>query len=71
MKRKLDAHLISGILILTIGTTSAFYNVSAVILNFFLFSSGVIFRVKDLFFDIVFILLGLLLLRKKKIKYRF
>ncbi len=66
LKKKVNAQLISGLLIFAIGATSAIYNVSAVILNLFLMNSGVIFQVKDLLFDLVFILLGLLLIRKKK-----
>jgi len=63
LKKKSNTQLI-GILIFAIGTTSAIYNVSAVILNLFLMNSGVIFPVKDLLFDLILILLGLLIIRK-------
>jgi len=68
LTKKLDNLLIIGIFISAVGIISAIYTISAVIVNFFLINVGIFLRVKDLFFDLVLILLGLLLIRKKKTK---
>jgi len=61
----------TGIFIFAVGIISAIYTISAVIVNFFLINIGIILQAKDLFFDLVLILLGLMLIRKKKTKVQY
>ncbi|MCK4285275.1 MAG: hypothetical protein KAX18_03690 [Candidatus Lokiarchaeota archaeon] len=66
MKRKIDLPAYIGITLLLFGSISASYGIIAVIVNLFFGYTGIIFYVKDVLFDLVFILLGLLIIRKKK-----
>jgi len=67
MKRKINFPVIIGITLFLFGTISASYGIIAVIINLFFGYTGIIFYVKDVLYDLVFILLGLLLIRRKKI----
>ena len=66
MKRKIDLPAYIGITLFLFGSISASYGIIAVIVNLFFGYTGIIFYVKDVLFDLVFILLGLLIIRKKK-----
>jgi len=66
MKRKNDLPAYIGITLLLFGSISALYGIIAVIINLFFGYTGIIFYVKDVLFDLIFILLGLLLIRRNK-----
>jgi len=66
MKRKIDLTVFIGITLLLFGSISASYGIITVILNLFFGYTGIIFYVKDVLFDLVFLLLGLLLIRRNK-----
>lgn len=66
MKRKIDLPVFIGITLLLFGSISASYGIIAVIINLFFGYTGIIFYVKDVLFDLVFMLLGLLLIKKNK-----
>ncbi|MFX1327829.1 MAG: hypothetical protein ACFE91_06765 [Promethearchaeota archaeon] len=68
MKKKSDFNLILGIFLLAFGAISTGYAVVILIIRIVLMNTKVILYVKDVLFDLVFILLGLLLIRKKKSK---
>lgn len=68
MKKKVEFDLIFGIFLLLFGVFSATYGIIAIIVNILLAHTGFFIYVKDILFDLIFILLGLLFIRKKKIK---
>ena len=68
LKKKVDLDLILGILLLSFGLISTTYAIVTVIIKLIFGYMGIIIYVKDLLFDLVFILLGLLIIRKKKDK---
>ncbi|MHA2391089.1 MAG: hypothetical protein ACXAEX_03895 [Promethearchaeota archaeon] len=71
MKKKIDFGLILGCFLLTFGTFSTLYAVSMLIIQLIFFQLGFVIYVKDMLFDIIFILLGLIVIRKKKHKILF
>ena len=68
MKKKVEFDLILGIFLLIFGVFSATYAIITVILSILLAHTGFFIYVKDIVFDLVFILLGLIFIRKKKKK---
>ncbi|MFX1307996.1 MAG: hypothetical protein ACFFDG_14405 [Promethearchaeota archaeon] len=68
MKKKSDLYLILGIFLLAFGTISTGYAIVILIIRIIFMNKGIILYVKDVLFDLVFILLGLLILRKKNSK---
>ena len=68
MRKKVEFDLILGIFLLIFGVFSAAYAIVTVILNILLAHTGFFIYVKDILFDLVFILLGLIFIRKKKKK---
>ena len=66
MKRKIDKTYFIGITLFLFGSISTSYGIISVIINLSFGHTGIIFYVKDVFFDLVFLLLGLLLIRKNK-----
>ena len=66
MKKKLEVDLIFGLMLLIFGSISATYRIISVIINISLVQTGIFMYVKDILFDIIFILLGLILIRKKR-----
>jgi len=66
MKRKIDLTVFIGITLFLFGLFSTSYGIIAVIINLFFGYTGFIFYVKDVLFDLVFLLLGLLLIKKNK-----
>ena len=68
---KKDLPVFMGIKIFSIGLISTLYGIITVIIMVFFGYTGIIVYVKDVFFDLVFLLLGLLLIRsKKKVNFR-
>jgi len=67
MKRKINFLVFIGITLFLFGIISASYGIITVIINLFFGYTGIIVYVKDVLYDLVFILLGLLLIRRKKI----
>jgi len=68
MKKKVEFDLILGFFLLIFGVFSAAYAIITVILSILLAHTGFFIYVKDIVFDLVFILLGLIFIRKKKKK---
>ncbi|MHA2006191.1 MAG: hypothetical protein ACXACO_03950 [Promethearchaeota archaeon] len=68
MRRRTDFYLIFGIFLFAFGLASATYGFVAMIIRLFFGYLGIVVYVKDLLFELVFILLGLLIIRKKKSK---
>lgn len=68
MRKKVEFDFILGIFLLIFGVLSATYAIITVILNILLAHTGFFIYVKDILFDLVFILLGLIFIRKKKKK---
>ena len=68
MKKKIEFDLFMGFFLLIIGGLSATISIISVILNILLVHTGFFMYVKDILFEIVFILLGIILIRKKKIR---
>lgn len=68
MRKKVEFDLILGLFLLIFGVLSATYAIITVILNILLAHTGFFIYVKDILFDLVFILLGLIFIRKKKKK---
>ena len=66
MKRKIDLTVFIGITLFLFGLISTSYGIITVIIKLFFGHTGIIVHVKDMFFDLVFLLLGLLLIRRKK-----
>jgi len=66
MKKKVEFDLIFGFFLLIFGAFSATYAMVTMILKLILAQTGFIIYAKDMLFDLVFILLGLLFIRKKK-----
>ncbi len=71
MKKKYDFNLIAGVILLSFGSITAAYSIIAIVFNVFFEQSRIFLYAKDILFDIVFILLGLMLIRKKKQINRF
>ena len=66
MKRRIDKTFLIGITLFLFGTISTLYGITTLIINLFLGYTRIIILVKDVLFDPVFILLGLLLIRRNK-----
>jgi len=66
MKRKIDLTVFIGITLFLFGSISTSYGIITLIINLFFGYTGIIFYVKDVLFDLVFLLLGLLLIRRNK-----
>jgi len=71
LKKKFDFNLIAGVILLSFGSFTAAYSIIAIVFNLFFEQSRIFIYTKDILFDIVFILLGLMLIRKKNQKNRF
>ncbi|MFX1593714.1 MAG: hypothetical protein ACFFB6_06295 [Promethearchaeota archaeon] len=67
MKKKIEFNYIIGILLFSYGVISAAYSIITVILDLLVLYTAIFLQVKDLLFDIIFILLGFILIRRKKI----
>ncbi len=68
LKKKVELDLILGVFLFSFGLISIVYSVFALIINLFFIRLASIILIKDIFFEIVFVLLGFLLIRKKKMK---
>ncbi|MFX1323827.1 MAG: hypothetical protein ACFE8N_02650 [Promethearchaeota archaeon] len=68
MKKKVDYGLVFGYILLTFGVFSSLYAITMLIIQIVLVPLGIVVYVKDLLFDIIFLLLGLILIRKKRKK---
>ncbi|MFX1365413.1 MAG: hypothetical protein ACFFCE_11640 [Promethearchaeota archaeon] len=68
MKKKVEFDLIFGYFLFIVGTFSVGYAFIVFIINIALIPTGFFILIKDISFDLVFILLGLLIIRKKKTK---
>ena len=66
MKRKIDLTVFIGITLFLFGSISTSYGIITVIIKLFFGYTGIIVYVKDVLFDLVFILLGLFLIRRNK-----
>jgi hypothetical protein len=66
MGSKVDLGRVAGVLLITYGSVSGLYVVVVIIVNLLEGYTGVLLAAKDFTFDLVFILLGVLLIRKKK-----
>ena len=66
MKRKIDFTVFIGITLFLFGSISASYGIITVFIKLFFGNTGIIVHVKDVLYDLVFILLGLLLIRRNK-----
>ncbi len=66
MKRKIDLTFFVGITLFLFGSISASYGIITVIIKLFFGNAGFIVYVKDELYDLVFLLLGLLLIRRNK-----
>jgi len=67
LKKKVELDLILGVFLFSFGLISIIYSVFALIINVFFIRLGSFILIKDIFFEVVFVLLGFLLIRKKKI----
>ena len=66
MKRRIDLTVFIGISLFLFGLISISYGIITVTINLFFGYLGIFLYVKDVLFDLVFLLLGLLLIRKNK-----
>ena len=66
MKRRINLTVFIGISLFLFGLISMLYGIITVTINLFFGYLGIILYVKDVLFDLVFLLLGLLLIRKNK-----
>jgi len=66
MTRKIDLTVCIGISLFLFGLISTSYGIITVIIKLFFGYTGIIVYVKDVLFDLVFILLGLFLIRMNK-----
>jgi len=66
MKKKIDLTVFVGITLLLFGLLSTSYGIITVIIKLFFSYTGIIVYVKDVLFDLVFLLLGLFLIRRNK-----
>jgi len=66
MTRKIDLTVCIGISLFLFGLISTSYGIITVIIKLFFGYTGIIVYVKDVLFDLVFILLGLFLIRRNK-----
>ena len=66
MKRKIDLTVFIGVSLFLFGAFSASYGIITVIIKLFFGYTGIIVYVKDVLFDLVFLLLGLFLIRRNK-----
>jgi len=66
MKRKIDFTVFIGYGLFIFGLFSTSYGIITVIVWLFFGNIGIIIYVKDVLFDLVFLLLGLLVIRKNK-----
>ncbi|MFX1499778.1 MAG: hypothetical protein ACFFDH_02295 [Promethearchaeota archaeon] len=66
MKKKVEFDLIFGYFLFIVGACSVGYVIVVFIIDLALIPLGIFILIKDISFDLVFILLGLLLIRKKK-----
>jgi len=66
MKRRIDLTNFIGISLFLFGLISMSYGIITITINLLFGYLGIFLYVKDVLFDIVFLLLGLLLIRKKK-----
>ena len=66
MKRKIDLTVFIGITLFLFGLFSASYGIITVIINLIFGHLGIIVYVKDVLFDLIFLLLGLIIIRKNK-----
>ncbi|KKN45548.1 hypothetical protein LCGC14_0682010 [marine sediment metagenome] len=66
MKRRIDLTVLIGISLFLFGLISMSYGIITVTINLFFGYLGIFLYVKDVLFDIVFLLLGLLLIRRNK-----
>ncbi|MFX1281560.1 MAG: hypothetical protein ACFFA3_19580 [Promethearchaeota archaeon] len=67
MKKKTDLTYFFGIILFSFGIISISYSVSALVFRISIGFTGSIMYVKDIGFDLVFLLLGFLIIRKVKI----
>ncbi len=66
MKRKIDFTFFMGILLFSFGLISISYGITALIIRAFFGFLGILVYVKDMLFDLIFLLLGFLLIRKNR-----
>ncbi|MFX1242023.1 MAG: hypothetical protein ACFFA7_12310 [Promethearchaeota archaeon] len=66
MSRKTDLNLIIGYLIFSIGLITVVYSVITLIIGLFIWYTGIVLYVKDILFELVFILLGFIIIRKHR-----
>ncbi|MFX0008627.1 MAG: hypothetical protein ACFFAV_18105 [Candidatus Hermodarchaeota archaeon] len=66
MSRKTDLNLIIGYLIFSIGLITVVYSVITLIIGLFIWYNGIVLYVKDILFELVFILLGFIIIRKHR-----
>ncbi len=66
MKKKIEFDLIFGYFLFIVGASSVGYVIVVFIINLALIPLGVFILMRDISFDFIFILLGLLIVRKKK-----
>ena len=66
MKKKVEFDLFFGYVLLIFGACSVGYVVVAFIINVVSLQTGFFLIIRDISFDLVLILLGLLIVRKKK-----
>ncbi|MFX1379916.1 MAG: hypothetical protein ACFFA4_12575 [Promethearchaeota archaeon] len=68
MRRKVDLNLYIGYLLLSIGLLSVVYSVITLVLSLLIWYTGITLYLKDILFELVFILLGFLVIRNRKMK---
>ena len=66
MKRKIDFNVFMGIMLFSFGLISISYGIIAFIIMVSFGYTGIIVYIKDVLFDLVFLLLGFILIRRNK-----
>ncbi|MBY8984572.1 MAG: hypothetical protein KGD65_05885 [Candidatus Lokiarchaeota archaeon] len=70
MKRKIDLTVFMGVTLFSFGLISISYGIIALIITVPFGYIGIIVYTKDVLFDLVFLLLGFILIRRnKKVKF--
>ncbi|MFW9828029.1 MAG: hypothetical protein ACFFEY_10575 [Candidatus Thorarchaeota archaeon] len=67
MSKKVDVSYLIGVFLFSFGCFSFIYVFTVVIINLSAGYTGILLRAKDITFDALFIFLGVLLIRNKKI----
>jgi len=70
LNKKANLNLIFGYIFFSFGLISAAYGILAVIISAIFGYIGIILQAKDVLFELVFIVLGFLLIRNEKLRFK-